>query len=43
MTENSKKVFDYVKSMEGKDITAADIAEATGLAPKSVNGVITAL
>ena len=42
MSENSRKVYDYVKSVDGQNITAADIAEATGLAPKSVNGVITA-
>lgn len=42
LSENSLKVFEYVKSMEGKNITAADIAEATDLAPRSANGTITA-
>lgn len=38
---NARTVFDYVKSAGDKNITAADIADATGLAPKTVNGVIT--
>lgn len=41
LKENSKKVFNYVKEMDGQDITAADIAEATGLEIKSVNGIVT--
>lgn len=38
---NSRKVFDYVKSMDGQNITAADIAEGTGLGVKTVNGSVT--
>lgn len=41
LKENSRKVFDYVKSMEGHDITAQDIADATGLTTKQVNGSVT--
>lgn len=41
LKENSKIVFNYVKSMDGNNITAADIAEATGLEVKSVNGIVT--
>lgn len=41
LKENSRKVFDYVKSVNGEDITAADIAAATGLEVKSVNGIVT--
>lgn len=42
MTENSRKVFDFVKEMDGKaNITAKDIAEAIGLDVKKVNGSIT--
>ena len=41
LKENARKVFDYVKEMEGQNIIAADIAKATGLEPKSVNGIIT--
>lgn len=39
---NSKLVFDYVKENEGRNITAADIAEGTGLPIRSVNGIVTA-
>lgn len=38
---NSLLVFNYVKENDGKDFTAADIAEATGLSAKQVNGIIT--
>lgn len=41
LKENSRKVYDYVLSMDGKDITAADIAAATGLDVKQVNGSVT--
>lgn len=39
---NSKLVFDYVKENGESKITAADIAEATGLETRSVNGSVTA-
>ena len=42
MKENSKIVFNYIKEHEAENITAPDIAEATGLPIKSVNGIITA-
>lgn len=41
LKENSRKVFDYVKSMHGQNITAQDIADATGLTTKQVNGSVT--
>lgn len=41
LKENSRKVFDYVKSLDGANVTAADIAEATGLEVRSVNGIVT--
>jgi len=41
LKENSRKVFDYVKANEGKNITAADIAEGTGLDVRQVNGIVT--
>lgn len=41
LKENSRKVFDYVKSMQGQNITAQDIADATGLTTKQVNGSVT--
>lgn len=40
-SDNSKLVYNYVKSNEGKDITAADIAEGTGLSVRQVNGIVT--
>ena len=42
MNANSKIVQNYVKENESKSLTAADIAEGTGLGIKSVNGIVTA-
>jgi hypothetical protein len=42
MKENTKIVFNYIKEHEAENITAPDIANATGLPIKSVNGIITA-
>ena len=43
LSENSITVFNYVKEMQGKkDITAQDIADATGIGVKQVNGIVTA-
>lgn len=41
LKENSRKVLDYVKANDGKNMTAADIAEGTGLEVRSVNGIVT--
>ena len=41
LKENSNIVFNYVKAHEGENITAADIAEGTGLEVRSVNGIVT--
>lgn len=41
LKENSRKVFDYVKSVNGENITADDIATATGLEVRQVNGIVT--
>lgn len=41
LKENSRKVYDYVSEHDGEHMTAADIAEATGLETRSVNGIIT--
>lgn len=38
---NSKLVYDYVKENDGVNMTAADIAKATGLEVRSVNGIVT--
>lgn len=42
MKENTKTVFTYLKEHDGEQIIATDIAEATGLPIKSVNGIVTA-
>ena len=41
LKENSRLVYDFVVTHDGEDFTANDIAEATGLSPRSVNGIIT--
>ena len=41
LKENSKMVYDFVKAHEDENITANDIAEATGLTSRQVNGIIT--
>ncbi len=41
LKENSKLVFDFVKEHDHEDITAQDIADATGLSTRSVNGIVT--
>ena len=41
LKENSRIVYDYVKAHEDENITANDIAEATGLSSRQVNGIIT--
>lgn len=41
LKENSRKVLDYVKANDGKNMTAVDIAEGTGLEVRSVNGIVT--
>ena len=38
---NSKLVYDYVKENGDSKITAADIAEGTGLEVRQVNGIVT--
>ena len=39
--KNSLKVLEFVKANDGKNMTAADIAEGTGLEVRSVNGIVT--
>jgi len=41
LKENSLKVLEYVKAHNGENMTAADIAEGTGLEVRSVNGIVT--
>ena len=42
MKANSYNVFEYVKEHEEENITAKDVANALGLDPRQVNGIITA-
>ena len=41
LKENSRTVYDFVKAHDGQDFTAQDIADATGLSVRSVNGIVT--
>ena len=41
LKENSKIVFYFVNAHDGEDFTAQDIADATGLSVRSVNGIVT--
>lgn len=41
LKENSRLVWEFVKAHDGEDFTAQDIAEATGLGVRSVNGIVT--
>lgn len=41
MSANSVKVLDYLKQVNGTQVTAADVAEALGLEKKSVDGIFT--
>lgn len=41
MSEKTKTVLEYLKSIGNENVTSADIAEALGLEKKSVDGVVT--
>lgn len=41
MKENSIKVLEYLKQVNGANVTAADVAEALGLEKRSVDGIFT--
>ncbi len=41
MSENSKKVLEYLKSINGTNVTAKDVADALGLEKRSVDGIFT--
>lgn len=43
LKENSLTIFNYVREHDGEDFTAQDIANATGIGVKSVNGSLTAM
>ena len=41
MSENSKKVLNYLKEINGTAVTAADVAEVLGLEKRQVDGIFT--
>lgn len=41
MKPATRKVFDYLKELDGKNVIAATIAEDLGLDVKQVNGIVT--
>ena len=41
MKENSKKVLNYLKEVNGANVTAADVAEALGIEKRQVDGIFT--
>ena len=45
MKENSKKVLNYLKAINGQDIgvTSGDVAEELGLTKRQVDGIFTAI
>jgi len=42
MKDSTRAVFDYLKKMKNKNVTAAEVADATGLTKKQVDGIFTA-
>lgn len=41
MKENSVKVLNYLKEINGADVTSGDVAEALGLEKRQVDGIFT--
>lgn len=41
LSENARTVLGYLQENVGAEVTYVQIAEATGLAPRTVNGIIT--
>lgn len=41
MSENSKKIFEYLQGIGDENVTAADVAKALDLEPATVNGSFT--
>ena len=41
MSENTLNVINYLKGLNGADVTANDVAEALGLTGRQVNGIFT--
>ena len=43
MSENAKKVIEFLKENNGKNVTSADVATAVGIEKRTVDGVFTSL
>jgi len=41
MKANSRRVFEYLKRINGENVTSADVAEELGIEKKSVDGIFT--
>lgn len=41
MKENTRKVFEYLREVDGQNVTAADVAETLGLEKRQVDGIFT--
>ncbi len=41
MSEKTASVLEYLKGINGANVTSADIAEALGMEKKSVDGIVT--
>ena len=41
MSENSRKVLNYMKEINGQKVTSEDVANALGLEKRSVDGIFT--
>ena len=41
MKENSKAVLNYLKGINGENVTSGDVAEALGLEKRQVDGIFT--
>ncbi len=41
MKENSKNVLNYLKGLNGANVTSGDVAEALGLEKRQVDGIFT--
>ena len=41
MKDNSMKILNYLKEINGQNVTAADVADALGFEKRSVDGIFT--
>lgn len=41
MSENSAKVLNYLKGINGQNVTSADVAEELGLEKRQIDGIFT--